>query len=96
MSAFPIKRTPEQGHTRACHARVMMLCLMGWVQAPDVTDYEYRGYVQDNGAMHEADDLLRDGNVECLCDPIEPLEPEERGAYQRPEETWPEPMEVPC
>jgi hypothetical protein len=90
MSAFPIKRTPEQGHTRQCHARVMMLCLMGWTQDDSITDYEYRTYVQDNGAMHEADDLLRDGNVECLC---EPLEPPSSWTYA----PWPdEPMEVPC
>jgi hypothetical protein len=40
--------------------------------------------------MHEADDLLRDGNVECLC---EPLEPPSSWTYA----PWPdEPMEVPC
>ena len=71
MTTFPIKRTPEQGHTRQCHARVMMLCLMGWTQAQDVTDYEYRGYVQDNGALVEADALLANGAVECHCpDPV--------------------------
>lgn len=69
---YPIKRTPEQGHTRECHARVMMLCLLGWTQAADVTDLEYRFYVQDNGALAEADELLKNGVVECLCDPIEP------------------------
>lgn len=71
MSAFPIKRTPEQGHTRQCHARVMMLVVMEWA-TEDVTDFEYRTFVQDNGPLAEADERLARGEVECLCDPIEP------------------------
>lgn len=64
---YPIKRTPEQGHTIRCFKNAMDHVMQGWMDAEYVTASDFRSFLQDNGPMHEADELLMGGHVECLC-----------------------------
>jgi hypothetical protein len=64
---FKIKRTPEQGHTRACLAKAIVTSVQGWVEADDITDFDFRSAAQDNAFLTEADEWLASGTVECIC-----------------------------
>lgn len=67
MPDFPIKRTPEQGHTRACLAHAISQSLAGWIEAHDIDDLDFRQAAQDNAWLTEADEWLATGTVECQC-----------------------------
>lgn len=68
--SFAIKRTPEQGHDKACLAKTMQIAIQGWIDAPDVDAHDFRSYAQDNGPLSDADEWLTVGAVECICEPI--------------------------
>jgi hypothetical protein len=74
---YPIKRTPEEGHTAACQAKAMITAIENWrdmvvddaarIGMPSLGDGGFRTWAQDNQAMHDADNLLIEGLTECIC-----------------------------
>ena len=66
---FPIKRTPEQGHTVACQAKALITAIEGMRDLEGMNPYWFRGEAQMNFLYH-ADGLLESGSTECLCDPL--------------------------
>lgn len=67
---YPIKRTPEQGHTKACLAKALTTVLENWRDDSSVTDLDFRLHLQNNGPLDEVDSYLRAGITECVCPPL--------------------------
>lgn len=79
MYYYPIKRTPEEGHTPACWVKAITTALENERDALAKQDdkeygssgeHEFRIWLQDNGPLTEAEHLLKDGLTVCLCEPI--------------------------
>lgn len=78
--SYPIKRTPEQGHTFECLAAAMICAIenerdaLKNVRPEDVAgvspDTHFRLWLQENGPLQEADSYLADGMTQCYCEPI--------------------------
>lgn len=80
MYDFPIKRTPEQGHSPACWTKTMITALENerdallaqeasgeyWRSA----EHDFRIWLQDNGPLALAEHLLATGSAECICPPL--------------------------
>lgn len=71
---YPIKRTPEEGHTKKCLAQAMITVIENWRDASDISDTDFRSFAQaygmDYGVLAEADEYLRTGQTVCYCEPI--------------------------
>ena len=63
---YPIKRTPEQGHTKQCLAKALITSIENWRDA-DIYDHEFRSFAQWNEWLAEADEWLASGLTECIC-----------------------------
>jgi hypothetical protein len=75
--SFPIYRTPEQGHTKACLAAAMIAAIENLrdscgssIGDEDEADHFFRINVQDNIPLQWADMYLESGTSQCLCDPL--------------------------
>lgn len=74
-----IKRTPEQGHSVRCLAQAMISAIENARDARSelfggdeyTQEVEFRLWAQDNIALQWADEYLKDGTADCLCDPID-------------------------
>lgn len=64
---YPIKRTPEQGHTKRCLAKALITSIENWKDAYDIDDHDFRIAAQRNVALEEADEWLAVGMTECVC-----------------------------
>jgi len=63
---YPVHRTPEQGHTKACLAKAMIVAIEN-LRDDETTDVEFRVMVQANTALEWADMYLEQGMTVCLC-----------------------------
>lgn len=80
MHDFPIKRTPEQGHSPACWTKAMTVALTTerddlLAQEPSgeysgSAEYHFRVWLQNNGPLAWAEHLLASGSTECVCPPL--------------------------
>lgn len=64
---YPIKRTPEQGHTKRCLAKAMITSIENWRDAEGINDHDFRSFAQRNWNLAEADEWLTSGMTECIC-----------------------------
>lgn len=77
---FPIKRTPEQGHTAQCQAKALITCIENardalvsdYASYPKVkglrgAHYDFRILAQDNYFLTEVDNFMAEGVMECIC-----------------------------
>jgi hypothetical protein len=89
MDNYPVKRTPEQGHSAQCLAKALIAAIENIrdQQLEDdrrvgtqFADYEFRLAAQRGDFLQEADRYLTEGLTECIC-------PDEEGA-QRLREAW--------
>jgi len=62
---YPIKRTPEQGHTKRCLAKALITSIENWRDAYD--DHDFRIAAQRNYWLDDADEWLAVGMTECIC-----------------------------
>ena len=69
MNNYPIKRTIEEGHTPKCWTAAITTAMENQRDA-GASEYEFRLWLQDNGPLRMAEDLLADGSTICYCDPI--------------------------
>lgn len=67
MTAYPVSRTPEHGHTKRCLAKSLITSIENWRDDETVSDYSFRMVAQDNTWLHEADEWLAIGEAECIC-----------------------------
>lgn len=67
---YPIKRTPEEGHTKACLAKAMTTVIENWKDDTSVSDFDFQVHIQANGVLEEVYTYLKEGLTVCLCDPI--------------------------
>ena len=73
--SFPVKRTPEQGHTAPCMAKALISAIenardlaVNEAHGKDGTaQYDFRSMVQDNVPLTWADSYLAEGIAECIC-----------------------------
>ena len=63
---YPIKRTPEQGHTKHCLAKALIDSIENWRDA-DIDDHEFRTSAQRNDWLADADEWLAIGMTVCIC-----------------------------
>jgi hypothetical protein len=89
MDNYPVKRTPEQGHTARCLAKALIAAIENYrddvvgdaerMGKPWIADYDFRLRAQENGFLWVADGYLEEGLTECIC-------PDEEGAEKLREE----------
>lgn len=73
--SFPVKRTPEQGHTAPCMAKALIsaienardLAISEAHGNEDTAQYDFRSMAQDNVPLLWADTYLAEGVAECIC-----------------------------
>lgn len=64
---YPIKRTPERGHTKQCLAKALITSIENWRDAWDINDHDFRISAQRNEWLAEADEWLETGMTVCIC-----------------------------
>jgi len=65
-SNYPVHRTPEQGHTKECLAKAMIVAIEN-LRDDAVSDVEFRVGLQEGLPLDWADQYLREGVTVCLC-----------------------------
>lgn len=73
--SFPVKRTPEQGHTAPCTAKALISAIenardlaISEAHGNDrAAEYDFRLMVRDNVPLTWADSYLAEGIAECIC-----------------------------
>jgi hypothetical protein len=83
--AYPVRRTPEQGHSARCLAKALICAVenardaalhdANLVGQPWMADHQFRLWAQENTFLSWADGYLSDGVTECIC-------PDEEGAQR--------------
>lgn len=59
-------RTPEQGHEPECYAAAI-ISVVETLRDSGLSVGEFRSFMQDNYPMHEADRMLKHGEIDCSC-----------------------------